>query len=187
MSTTRSFISISGVEYIKEDANIRAFENSIGRNPMQFSFSISPQYPVTLTSNTIDYEIIEFDIGDYFVANYKYTLWNPNSNPAGNVANALVKIGNIKFDTMGVQVGAGASDPTNNFSIFDYFGFFGSTSGILEEDSILTDLTGLGTSGTQFIMSGLGAAMYPMSNGSTITLGLTLKTGYKAKGIITLI
>ena len=182
-----SFISISGVEYVQEDANIRSFANSIGQNPMQFAFSISPQYPVTLTDSVINYEIIEFDIGDYFVANYKYTTWNPNSNPAGNVANALVKVGNAKFDTMGVQVGAGESDTTNNFGVLEYFGFLGGPGGILDEDTIQTDITGLGTSGTEFTMSGLGAAIYPMSNGSTITLGLSLKTGYKSKGIITLI
>ena len=179
MSKT-SFISLSGIEYMGKDTWIESFDTSIGRNPIQFAFSVSPDYPTTLSDTFIVYDIIKFDIGDYFSVSYKISIWNPNSDPTGDVANAVVVVGSSKFDTMGQFTPA----DSNNMSTLDYL--FGGM--INTEDGIVTDISGLGTSGNAYAMTTpLQPSIVPFSDGSEITLRMSTKTGYKAKGFITLV
>lgn len=188
MSVTRGFIGVNGVEYTKISGDLTPSTGEgtpqalPGLNPITFSFLYAPSLGTSFSNDLINIPICSFDKFDYYICEYLITLWNPNSDApgTGEVGNAITQDGYFFFDSMGND---GILADANNIDIIEY-----ATYNALQgtEVSVQTDLNGIGTD--SYPLSVASIYLSPVCDGTSHTITInSVKSGYKAKGLITLI
>jgi hypothetical protein len=188
MSVTRGFIGVNGVKYTKISGDLTPTGGSgtpistPGLDPITFSFLYAPTLGTSFSNTLINIPICSFDIFDHYMCEYLITLWNPNSDASGtgDVGNAITQDGYFFFDSMGNN---GLLADANNLDIVTYAGTnYIQGPGV----SVQTDLNGIGTN--QYPLSVASIYLSPVCDGTSYTININqVKSGYKAKGLITLI